>query len=138
LNTLQRFAKEYIVANVAEKRPDRAANQKEAINRIHDPLLEQYNKVRPNGSGLRRCSFFDPTVPNGGPRPVDETSKRSTAKWYHDILCVEFDEGCKRRRRSTEFDPFDEYEERYEQRGVADISIRLANDPALALRQVIY
>ena len=112
LETLSRFFVEYIETNVKPNRPERAANQVEAVNRIHDPLNEIFHAVKPDGSGLRRCSFFDPNVPNGGPRP-------------------------NRTRRDTNdsADPFDAYEERLEN-GERSASVRLSSDPALALRQV--
>ena len=77
LETLQRFFKEYIDGNVKPDRPERAANQKEAVDRIYLPLQESFDAVKPDGSGLRRCSFFDPNVPNGGPRPVSATNTRA-------------------------------------------------------------
>ena len=48
----------------------------EGLQRIYDRLHRNYVKTRPNDSGLRRCSFFDPSVKHGGPRPVEEMEKR--------------------------------------------------------------
>ena len=144
----------FVNSNVKPVRAARAENQREAIDRINDPLVvicltkwknykfninfqEQYDKLRPNGSGLRRCSFFDPNVPNGGPRP-DDDPRSARSSWAHDILCQDFGEGCpnSRKRRAAEFDPFDAYEAEYEA-GERSINLRLADDPALALRQVL-
>ena len=115
LNTLTRYLKEYIELQVRPERPQRAANQELAVDRINDPLLEIYHAIKPDGSGLRRCSFFDPNVPNGGPRPLTDTRKRRDA--------------------DDSEDPFDAYEARLEN-GERSASVRLSSDPALALRQV--
>ena len=143
LETLQRFFKEYIDNNVKPNRPERAENQKEAVNRIYDPLEEIYHALKPDGSGLRRCSFFDPTVPNGGPRPVSGTNTRAAEDWVAKLLC-EFDGftgpqcDTKRKRRSDidSYDPFDDYEAQLENGERATASVRLSPDVALALRQV--
>ena len=142
LETLQRFFKEYIQTNVAENRPDRAANQEAAVDRIYEPLDEIFHALKPDGSGLRRCSFFDPNVPNGGPRPVSGTNTRAAEDWVAQLLC-EFDGftgpqcDTKRRRRSADnFDPFDDYEAQLENGERATASVRLSPDVALALRQV--
>merc|ERR1711915_1006398 len=126
LNTLKTFFKDYISNNVAENRPDRAVNQVAAVDRIYDPLNEIYHAIKPDGSGLRRCSFSDPTVPNGGPRPVSDTDKRAAEQWVANELCaLGVSEQCKRKRRDADaFDPFDDYE------------AQLENGPALALRQI--
>jgi hypothetical protein len=137
LNTLKRFFKEYISNNVAPNRPERAENQEEAVDRIYDPLKEIFDALKPDGSGLRRCSFFDPTVPNGGPRPASETDKRAALDWVAYELCALGDESqCKRKRRAADFDPFDDYEAQLENGERATASVRLADDVALALRQI--
>merc|ERR1711915_89119 len=138
LNTLKTFFKDYISNNVAEDRPDRAVNQVAAVDRIYDPLNEIYHAIKPDGSGLRRCSFFDPTVPNGGPRPVSDTDKRAAEQWVANELCaLGVSEQCKRKRRDADaFDPFDDYEAQLENGERATAAVRLANDPALALRQI--
>jgi hypothetical protein len=143
LETLQRFFKEYIDSNVKPDRPERAANQVDAVSRIYDPLEEIYHATKPDGSGLRRCSFFDPTVPNGGPRPVSATNTRAAEDWVAQLLC-EFDGftgpqcDTKRKRRSDidSYDPFDDYEAQLENGERATASVRLSTDVALALRQI--
>ena len=117
LETLSRFYKEFIKSYVQPKRPERAANQIDAVDRLFNPLDEIYHAIKPDGSGLRRCSFFDPTIPNGGPRPSAD------------------DQGRKRRDVDDEQDPFDAYEQSL-QSGERSASVRLDADPALALRQV--
>jgi hypothetical protein len=143
LETLQRFFKEYIDGNVRPDRPDRANNQKEAVDRIYLPLQESFDAVKPDGSGLRRCSFFDPSVPNGGPRPVSATNTRAAEDWVAKLLC-QFDGltgpqcDTKRKRRSDidTYDPFDDYEAQLENGERATAAVRLSNDKALALRQI--
>ena len=55
-------------------RPDRAANLITRVDYMCDKLEENYvreKKIKRHGGitmGLRLCSFFDPTVPDGGPR----------------------------------------------------------------------
>ena len=114
LETLSRFFVEYIESHVKPNRPERAANQVRAVERINDPLLSIFLAVNPK-TGIRRCSFFDPNVPNGGPRPSTDTRKRRDA--------------------DDSEDPFDAYESRLEN-GERSTSVRLSADPALALRQV--
>ena len=143
LETLQRFFKEYIDGNVKPDRPERAANQKEAVDRIYIPLQDSFDALKPDGSGLRRCSFFDPNVPNGGPRPVSATNTRAAEDWVAKLLC-QFDGltgpqcDTKRKRRSDidTYDPFDDYEAQLENGERATAAVRLSNDKALALRQV--
>ena len=143
LETLQRFFKEYIEVNVKPNRPERADNQVEAVDRIYVPLEEIYHAMKPDNSGLRRCSFFDPTVPNGGPRPVSATNTRAAEDWVAQLLC-EFDGftgpqcDTKRKRRSDidSYDPFDDYEAQLENGERATAAVRLSTDVALALRQV--
>ena len=115
LNTLSRFYKEYIDTVIAESRPNRAYRQKQRIDSMTDAMEAAYMKVNPDGSGLRACGFFDPNVPNGGPRPSND--------------------GDRKRRDVDAEDPFDVYEQRL-QDGERSASVRLAPDTALALRQV--
>merc|ERR1712046_47897 len=142
LNTLKRFFVEYIQANVAPNRPERATNQEEAVSRIYDPLYEIYYAKKPDNSGLRRCSFFDPTVPNGGPRPESDMVSRAAVRWVADELCLLgvsaqcFTPKRKRRNDLDAFDPFDDYEAQLENGERATAAVRLADDPALALRQI--
>ena len=115
LNTLSKFYKEYIDTFIKESRPERATSQKERIGMMTDAMMATFMKVKQDGSGLRSCSFFDPNVPNGGPRPNNN-------------------DGRKRRDVDAE-DPFDVYEQNL-QNGERSSSVRLSSDPALALRQV--
>ena len=121
LNTLSRFYKEYVDMHIKESRPQRAAFHKERIETMTDAMMAAYFKTKPDGSGLRSCSFFDPNVPNGGPRPNNNGDADDTV-------------GRKRRDVDAE-DPFDVYEQNL-QNGERSASVRLSNDPALALRQV--
>ena len=101
----------------------------------------------PNGSGLRRCSFFDPSVPNGGPRPVSDTVTRAAVPWVAMELCALGDHdqclnsGSRHRRQASndpndvDFDPFDAYENEL-QEARSNAAVRLSDDIALALRQV--
>ena len=115
LNTLSRFYKEYVDTFIEQSRPARANFHKERIDSMTDAMLATFMKTKPDGSGLRSCSFFDPTVPNGGPRP---------------------DNNVDRKRRDVDAeDPFDVYEQRL-QDGERSASVRLSADSALALRQV--
>ena len=107
LSTLRMFFKDYINSNVAEKRPDRVSNMYRGVDRLADSMRVSFEK----------CGFFDPSVPNGGPRPGSNVS-----------------EGRKRRDVDVE-DPFDVYEQKL-QDGERSESVRLSNDQALAFRQV--
>ena len=116
LNTLSRFYKEYVETFIEQTRPGRAAKQMERIDSMTTAMMATYHKIKPDGSGLRACSFFDPTVPNGGPRPSNNN-------------------GDRKRRDVDAEDPFDVYEQRL-QDGERSASVRLSDDSALALRQV--
>ena len=115
LNTLSRFYKEYVDTFIEQSRPARANFHKERIDSMTDAMLATFMKTKPDGSGLRSCSFFDPNVPNGGPRPDNN--------------------GDRKRRDVDAEDPFDVYEQRL-QDGERSASVRLSADSALALRQV--
>ena len=87
LDTLARFFKEYIIGNIDQYRPSRTENQENAVQRIFDKLMENYSKVDET-TGLRKCSYFDPSAPNGGPRP-DNTGKRALKDlWVQKELCA--------------------------------------------------
>ena len=107
LGTLSTMYQDYVDSHIKESRPGRAEVQKGRIQRMADAMLEVYA-----GSV---CSFFDPTVPNGGPRPADD--------------------GDRKRRDVDAEDPFDVYEQNL-QDGERSASVRLSSDSALALRQV--
>ena len=104
LTTLTRFFKDYIHVNVGGKRPQRVYYMDRGVDRLADRMRVSFEK----------CGFFDPSVPNGGPRPVSESRKRRDVD-------VE--------------DPFDVYEQKL-QDGERSESVRLSNDQTLALRQV--
>merc|ERR1712046_485629 len=90
-----------LVANVDSTlgRPKRAENMKAAFDRIFDAQKAAFEK----------CGFFDPDVPNGGPRPT-------------------------RKRRSDGENVFDDAESLYSTRGV--LEVRLSNDADTALKQI--
>ena len=115
LNTLSRFYKEYVDTFIKQSRPARANFHKERIDSMTTAMMATFIKRKPDGSGLRSCSFFDPNVPNGGPRPDNN--------------------GDRKRRDVDAEDPFDVYEQRL-QDGERSASVRLSADSALALRQV--
>ena len=81
-------------------------------------MMAAYFKTKPDGSGLRSCSFFDPNVSNGGPRPNNNADDDNV--------------GRKRREADAE-DPFDVYEQNL-QDDERFSSVCLSNDPAMALR----
>ena len=88
LETLMRFSKDFIGVNVGTYRnQDKVDGQQKAIQRIHDMLLENYEKADENG--LRKCSYFsEDTKPHGGPRP-DNTGKRAIKDlWVQKELCA--------------------------------------------------
>ena len=110
-----------------------AENIKEAFeNRVEANLLAIYNKS--NDHGLRVCSYFNPAVPNGGPRPEEEMNKRDLWAWTE---LRNLDSRSGRSRRSLDYDPEDPFDVFWntpeDQRSVAP---RLSDDRALALRQV--
>jgi len=149
LDTLCRFSEEYLNNRVAMNespmdlnRPSRAAVMSESIERLCSNMLAAFEKQRPDGSGLRRCSFFDPNVkPHGGPRPEEDRNRRNQwiDKWMDELdqgnWLVGYNGDDRRRRETSEFvDPFDEYEMDW-QRGV-DTQIRLSNDLNIAWKQI--
>ena len=137
LETLERFFLEYVQTNLAQFDGEAirdTAELEENLTRIRRLLMLNYSKV--NDFGLRVCSFFDPNVPNGGPRPADEMAKRDL--WVYEALCQLDSNECQRKRRDLdEYDPFDAYEEAL-QDGERSASPRLSENIALALRQVTF
>ena len=70
----------------------------------------------------RECRFFDPNIPNGGPRPDNsDARKRKRRDFETEVFSTE--------------DPFDIYEQKY-QDGDNSASVQLSKDYAVALRQV--
>ena len=124
LNTLTRLYKEFVNTHIERRRTPVAMYHKKRIGMMSDAMMATYLKMKPDGSGLRSCSFFDPNVPNGGPRPNKND----------DNAVPRFGYGRMRRDVDAE-DPFDVYEQNL-QNGERSASVRLSNDPALALRQV--
>jgi hypothetical protein len=123
LNTLHRFAKEWINAQIASgiNRPSRAANMiANGIARLESKMTDAYAKD---------CHFFDPTVEHGGPNPATQRKRRG-ANWVERELSRiqrEVDE-------NDDLDIFDRMEEDY-MRGV-DTQIRLSSDIDLAWKQI--
>lgn len=143
LDTLNRFANEYINNLVRPARGARADKNERIAQRQLDAMMDNYDKIRPNGSGLRRCSFFDPNVANGGPRPVSDQNRRAIEPWVALELCTlgdldQCDEETRHRREAEGdlyFDPFDSYEDEL-QEARSNAAVRLSGDMALALRQI--
>ena len=109
LETLQRFFQEFIDSNVASKRPKRAGNMSLGVERLTERMEHRFG----------HCGFFDPSIQNGGPRPVSNVVE------------------VRKRRNADAEDPFDVYEQRL-QNGERSESVRLSDDTALAFRQVKY
>ena len=108
LKTLEEVYEGYVLNQIDSFRPDRSQNHRYSIQRLVEKLrtISSY-----------KCSFYDPNVPNGGPRPDNTVNA-----------------GRKRRDVNAE-DPFDAYEQQYQD--VDDsASVQLSQDSALALRQV--
>ena len=110
LETLGDVYKDYVNNLILPFRRRRAMNQQFRINRI----VFSIKTTLANSE----CAFFDPNIPNGGPRP-DNNAKG----------------GRKRREVDTE-DPFDVYEQKY-QDGDNSSSVQLSQDSAVALHQVL-
>jgi len=185
LNTICRFSKEWIgnTMNVDDSlgqfvpgqpgdapfkympRPERSANIVARIDYMCEKLEENYvreKKIKRHGGitmGLRLCSFFDPLVPNGGPRPTikGERSQQErdvfamleeleSGNWMvgiEDQVAAVFQEEFPRHRRELDdyddldfFDPFDAAEEDYEAARSSIINVRLANELGFAWRQI--
>ena len=108
LRTLEKVYYRYVYYEIDSIRPNRARQHRYSIRNM---------VVRMRKISNRKCSFYDPNVPHGGPRPDNS-----------------FDVGRKRRDIDAE-DPFDAYEQKY-QDGDDSASVQLSQDSALALRQV--
>ena len=112
LRILENTYLEYVSDFIEPFRPEPAYNKVGRIKNMVKRMI--YN----HSSWLKReCTFFDPNIPHGGPRPDSSV-----------------DGGKKRRDVDTE-NPFDIYEEKYEN-GDYSATVRLSEDYALALRQV--
>ena len=116
LNTLHRFYERFIDSQLAQYREFRATNQKEKAHIMMAALWRAFEKTN-RKTGERRCGYFNPSLPHGGPRPISSEENR------------------RRRDVDDEEDPFDAYELSL-QNGERSASVRLSADPALALRQV--
>ena len=108
LKTLEEVYDGYVFNEIDSFRPDRSSNHRYSIHRVVDKM----RKI-----SYYKCSFYDPNVPHGGPRPDNSVNT-----------------GRKRRDVNAE-DPFDVYEQKY-QDGDDSASVQLSQDSALALRQV--
>jgi hypothetical protein len=123
LNTLQRFAKEWIDAQVKTgiNRPQRALKMKSGIDRLETKMGEAF---------LKDCAFFDPTVlPHGGPNPNSQRKRRSA------FAQKELSRIAREVVDNDSIDIFDMLEDNY-QRGVGDQQIRLSDDIDLAWKQI--
>jgi len=122
LNTLHRFAKEWVTAQIGAgiNRPSRAANMiANGIARLEAKMTAAYAKD---------CHFFDPTVPNGGPNPNNR--KRRGTNWVErELSRIQREVDA-----NDDLDIFDRYEDDM-MRGV-DTQIRLSNDIDLAWKQI--
>ena len=56
----------------AEFREKRGNELIENIKNKSDKMLELFERTNPDGD--RRCGFYDPNVPNGGPQPYEIVS----------------------------------------------------------------
>ena len=147
---LTSFAVDYIEQNLENKTTKKDGSQLRDLSRLKtrlgaslkENLNEIYHTLKSDGSGLRRCSFFDPLVPNGGPRPLHEMKKRDAWIWEEYAKLqgppASNDNGGRKRRSAAadfdEYDPFDVFWNTPEaERSTVP---RLSPDPALALRQV--
>ena len=103
MTTLKRFADSWINANIglAENRPARADQMTTRVQMMTDKLTLQYGK----------CGFFDPNVPNGGPKPS-------------------------RKRRSDDIDVFDDFEDSHQDGTKTATDIRLSADEKTAWKQI--
>ena len=137
------FAVDYIVTNLentstknnGEQLRDMSEPKRRLELSLKDNLLAIYSKTTDHG--LRRCSYFNPNVPNGGPRPEVEMTKRND--WIWDEYEKLQGSAARERRDAADFDeddPFDVFWNTPESERTS--APRLSPDPALALRQVSY
>jgi len=123
LNTLKRFAGEWIDAQIAStiNRPSRADNMKNVgIERLESKMTE---------AAAKDCFFFDPTLPHGGPNPAS-ARKRRGADWVErELARIQREVDA-----NDDIDIFDRFEEDM-MRGIA-AEIRLSNDVDLAWKQI--
>ena len=70
LNTLKRFAKEWIDSGIKNQinRPQRAERMAGGIDRLFTKMSTAYGKP---------CGFFDPSLPHGGPNPNSQRRRRA-------------------------------------------------------------
>ena len=102
LSTLDYFCRSWVTTNIDSIRPGRA-------QRIRSGGVT--NLVAKLSSAYDRCGYFDPSVPNGGPRP----------------------EGTRKRREDDKIDVFDEF---FNSGNLEKSMIRLDQDPDVAWRQI--
>ena len=165
LETLCRFAGEYINNRVATTGTDMTTDEddnviiNENLNRparagimvlrfqmMCEKMTDAFDKHNPE-TFLKRCSYFDPSVPNGGPRPVEQRKKRN--QWIEEELAAlekghwwgpfkrpkRAAEDRNRRSAEKEFeDPFDAFEANLE-RGIEG-HVRLNSDVDVAFKEI--
>ena len=118
LNTLNRFYARFIDSNLAQYREFRATNQKEKARIMMAAMWQAFYKKNWK-TGERRCGYFNPSLPHGGPRPAPPNLNR------------------RRRDVDDQEDPFDAYELSL-QNGERSASVRLAENPHHAIRQLTF
>jgi hypothetical protein len=135
--TLNRFINEWIDYNIDQdlNRPMRAYNMKAAFERIYDKQKYAYD----------RCGFFDPNVPNGGPKPHGKNHEQSWKDMIDARRRRRSDHiahaSSHRARRSSSDNLFDEFEAGLQSgNGVRnaerELARALAADQSQALRQI--
>jgi hypothetical protein len=123
LNTLKRFAGEWITAQIANgiNRPSRAYNMINfGIERLESKMTEASDK---------ECFFFDPTVEHGGPNPNSNRKRRGTNWVERELSRIQREVDA-----NDDLDIFDRFEEDM-MRGIS-AQIRLSDDVDLAWRQI--
>ena len=111
LRTLNVVYQQYVFNFIEPFRPIRAHGHAKAIYRMTAVLSTIPIQDR-------KCNFFDPNIPNGGPR-------------------ADYSVNAGRKRRDVyNEDPFDVYEQKY-QDGDTSGNVQLSQDSAVALRQVL-
>ena len=103
MTTLKRFADTWIQGNIGigEDRQGRADTMTARVQMMTDKLTMRYTN----------CGFFDPSLPNGGPKPS-------------------------RRRRSDDIDIFDDFEDAHSDGTKTMGDIRLSGDVQTAWKQI--
>lgn len=127
LERLQKFAVNWIDAQIATglNRPLRAERMKtDGIGRLVEKLGAAF---------ARPCSFFDPTVSHGGPRPVEERKRREFDFVEVELNRIQRDIEDELEDKLINIDIFDQMELAF-QRG--SNSVRLSSDVEVAWKQI--